>query len=133
MTRAGRPNSGGSPHDTDETIHAVVRQIPRGCVATYGWIAERAGLVRGARRVGRALRLLPDSSRIPWHRVVGAGGRISLPRGGAGAQRQRRLLEREGIVFRNGCIDLKRFGWERSLDESVWRFRDGPFSHEAGR
>lgn len=124
MTRAG---------STDEIIYAVVRQIPRGRVATYGWVAERAGLVRGARRVGRALRMLPDSRRIPWHRVVGAGGRISMPPGSTGAQRQRQLLGLEGIVLRNGRIDLKRFGWERSLDESVWRFRDGPFSHEAGR
>lgn len=116
----------------DAIIHAVVRQIPRGRVATYGGVAGRAGLVRGARRVGLALRRLPDSSRIPWHRVVGAGGRISLPRGSAAAQRQRRLLEREGIVFRNGRIDLTRFGWHRSLDEAVWRL-PGPLSHPAGR
>lgn len=110
-----------SRDDIDEAVYAVVRQIPRGRVAAYGWVAERVGLVRGARRVGRALRLLPASRRLPWHRVVNASGRISLPRGSSGAQRQRSLLEREGIVFRSGRIDLKRFGWQRSLDELLWR------------
>lgn len=121
MTRRGHFKPGRSARDTDELIYAVVRRIPRGRVAAYGWIAERAGLVRGARRVGLALRLLPDSRRIPWHRVVNSGGRISLPPASTGAQRQRQRLEREGIVFREGRIDLKRFGWQRSLDEWVWR------------
>jgi methylated-DNA-protein-cysteine methyltransferase-like protein len=113
--------AGRMTRDLDEKIYAVVRQIPRGRVAAYGWISERAGLVRGARRVGRALRALPASRRIPWHRVVNAQGRISLPGGSTAAQKQRRLLSAEGIVFKNHRIDLKRFGWRRSLDEILWR------------
>ena len=120
-SKPGHSKSGRSRNDVDEAIYAVVRQIPRGRVAAYGWVAERAGLARGARRVGRALRLLPASRGIPWYRVVNASGRISLPRGSGGAERQRRLLEREGIVFRNGRVDLKRFGWQRSLDVLLWR------------
>ncbi len=109
-----------SGRDLDEAIYAIVRRIPRGHVAAYGWVAERAGLVCGARRVGRALRLLPARRRIPWHRVISASGRIAFPPGSPSAVRQRKLLEKEGIRFRNGRIDLGHFGWRRSLDEQLW-------------
>ena len=92
-------------------VYALVREIPRGRVATYGQIAEMLGVPRGARAVGWALRALPEheEGRVPWHRVVGAGGRIS-PRGGPGPQMQRRLLEAEGVDFRSGRIDIARHG-----------------------
>jgi methylated-DNA-protein-cysteine methyltransferase related protein len=109
------------PAAVDQRIYAVVRKIPRGKVAAYGWIAERAGLARGARRVGRALRTLPAARRIPWHRVVDAQGRIALPAGSSAATRQKKLLQAEGIVFKNHRIDLNRFGWRLSLDEFLWR------------
>jgi len=105
----------------EERIYAVVRKVPRGKVAAYGWIAERAGIPRGARQVGRALRLLPTNRRIPWHRVVNAAGRIALPAGSRAAIRQKSLLQAEGIVFIGQRIDLNRFGWRRSLDEYLWR------------
>jgi methylated-DNA-protein-cysteine methyltransferase-like protein len=110
-----------TPQEWDERIYSTVRQIPRGKVAAYGWIAERTGLPRGARRVGRALRTLPSARRIPWHRVVNAQGRISLPAGSASARKQRELLMAEGIIFLNHRIDLARFGWRESLDEYLWR------------
>jgi methylated-DNA-protein-cysteine methyltransferase-like protein len=110
-----------TPREWDERIYSTVRQIPRGKVAAYGWIAERTGLPRGARRVGRALRTLPSARRIPWHRVVNAQGRISLPAGSASARKQRELLMAEGIIFLNHRIDLARFGWRESLDEYLWR------------
>ena len=108
------------PQQLDERIYAVVAGIPRGRVATYGEIANRAGLPRGARRVGRALQNLPAQRRIPWHRVINAQGRISLCPGTDGARLQKKRLLQEGILFRNGRIDLKRFAWERSLDEILW-------------
>lgn len=109
------------PRELDERIYAAVEQIPRGKVAAYGWIAERLGLARGARRVGRALRMLPSARRIPWQRVVNAQGRISFPAGSAAARKQRELLMREGIIFHNHRIDLNRHGWRQSLDEYLWR------------
>lgn len=107
--------------ELDERIYQVVRLIPRGKVAAYGWIAARSGLPRGARRVGRALRALPSARRIPWHRVVNAQGRISLPAGSAAARKQRQILMTEGIIFHNQRIDLDQFGWRQSLDEYLWR------------
>lgn len=95
----------GSYHDA---VHEIVRLIPRGRVATYGQIAD---LVDGctARMVGYALFALPAGTDVPWQRVVNATGGIS-PR--PGSDRQRDLLEEEGIVFSAaGKIDLKRYRW----------------------
>ncbi len=92
-----------------ERIYQVVASIPFGCVATYGQVADLAGLPGGARSVGRALGGLPRGSRLPWHRVVNASGKSSLP--GAAGCRQRRLLRAEDVVFRGERVDLSRFRW----------------------
>ena len=99
-------------------IYAAVRRIPRGRVATYGDVAERAGLEGRARQVGYALHALPSRSRVPWHRVVNARGEISLRRGSDAHELQRLLLEAEGIRFdAKGRIDLRRFGVRSSKFE----------------
>lgn len=99
------------PPPTHARILAVVRRIPRGRVSTYGWIAELAGFPRQPRLVGYALHQSPDHT-VPWHRVVNARGEISLRTGGESHQRQRALLEEEGISFSTTSrIDLSRFGW----------------------
>ena len=97
----------------DERIWQVVAAIPSGKVCSYGEVAARAGLPGGARRVGRSMGRLPKGSRIPWYRVINASGRISIPTTSPGHQKQRDLLEAEGVEFRlSGSIDLKRFGWK---------------------
>jgi methylated-DNA-protein-cysteine methyltransferase-like protein len=90
----------------------VVRRIPRGRVASYGQVAELAGIPRHARQVGYALHALGPVSSVPWHRVVNARGEISL-RSAPGADRiQRQLLERERVRFDGrGRVDLARFRW----------------------
>jgi methylated-DNA-protein-cysteine methyltransferase related protein len=81
----------------------VVRRIPRGRVMTYGEVATAAGHRGAARQVVWALRNCgPD---VPWHRVVGAGGRILLP--GEAALEQRLRLEAEGVRFVRGRVDVK--------------------------
>jgi methylated-DNA-protein-cysteine methyltransferase related protein len=96
----------------NQQIWQVVAAIPVGKVATYGGVAEKAGMPRAARRVGYALRGLPADTRIPWHRVVNSQGRLSLPKGSNSHTTQRERLEREGILFSlNGTIDLRRYGW----------------------
>jgi methylated-DNA-protein-cysteine methyltransferase-like protein len=94
-----------------ERVYEAVRAIPRGRVVTYGQVARLVGVPRGARAVGWALRALdPRRERaVPWHRGVGAGGRIS-PRAGGGPLRQRRRLQAEGVGFRAGRVDLGRHG-----------------------
>ncbi len=93
----------------DEQIWHVVASIPRGRVASYGQVAELAGLPGGARRVGRSLAGLPADSRLPWHRVINAAGRVSLQ--GAAAERQRQRLRDEGVTFTKGRVNLDRYGW----------------------
>jgi methylated-DNA-protein-cysteine methyltransferase-like protein len=95
----------------DVRVYETVRRIPRGRVLTYGQVARRLGNPRAARAVGWALRRLPDrlAPSVPWHRVVGVGGRLS-PRAGPGAYVQRRRLLAEGVRFRAGLVDLARHG-----------------------
>jgi methylated-DNA-protein-cysteine methyltransferase related protein len=98
--------------DINHRIWQVVASIPKGNVSTYGMVAQKAGIHRAARRVGLALRGLPADTRIPWHRVVNAQGRISLPEGSVAQGIQRSRLETEGIRFKtNGSIDLRQYGW----------------------
>jgi methylated-DNA-protein-cysteine methyltransferase-like protein len=85
----------------------LIRSIPKGKVATYGQIAGMAGDPRGAREVVRVLR---TQKNLPWHRVLAAGGRITLP--GQGGALQRKLLEAEGVWFSaDGATPLARYGW----------------------
>ena len=105
------PNVAGRT-DPYQRIYAVVRRIPRGRIATYGQVAELAGLGGHARQVGYALHALTAGDALPWHRVLNAQGRVS-PRAEPGGDRvQRALLQREGVRFDSaGRADLARFGW----------------------
>jgi len=95
-------------------VKAVIRRIPRGRVATYGQVAAMAGRDHAARGVSWILHSSSEAAGLPWHRVIGGPGRISLPRG-RGFEEQRRRLVAEGVtVGRGGRIDLGRFRWEPS-------------------
>ena len=92
-------------------IYAVVRQVPRGRVTTYGRVAALAGCP-SPRVVGYAMAAATPDRGVPWQRVVNARGEISARRGGFGAEAQRALLEEEGVPFdARGRIDLARFCW----------------------
>lgn len=108
QTRFGHASDTASA-SIEEHIWHVVGNIPWGTVATYGQVARLAGLPRGARRVGRVLARLPPGSRLPWHRVVNARGRVSL--GGAAGRDQEARLRDEGVEFHDGRISLARFRW----------------------
>jgi len=90
----------------------VVAQIPAGKVATYGQVAELAGLPGLARAVGRTMSQLPKNTRLPWHRVINAQGKISFPVDSDGYKRQRERLEAEGISLINGRIPLRHYRWD---------------------
>ncbi|WLG69392.1 MGMT family protein [Pseudomonas brassicacearum] len=93
------------------TLYLALAQVPAGKVVTYGQLAEMAGLGRAARWVGRTLSQLPNDTKLPWHRVLGAGGRISLPVGSASGDEQRARLRMEGISVLNNRVDIQRHGW----------------------
>jgi methylated-DNA-protein-cysteine methyltransferase-like protein len=94
-----------------QRIYTVVRRIPEGRVATYGQIAQLAGLGRQARQVGYALNALPDETTVPWHRVINARGCVSERSEPGAASEQQRRLEAEGIVLDGGRIELERYRW----------------------
>jgi methylated-DNA-protein-cysteine methyltransferase-like protein len=100
-----------------EAIWRVVAAIPRGSVSTYGAVAARAGLPRGARLVGRALGAAPNALALPWHRVLGAGGRIVFPHGSRLFREQRRRLLAEGLSVARGRVALPKAD---DLDALLW-------------
>ena len=87
-----------------EKIWVVVRRIPRGKVATYGAVAEAAGFPGASRQVVWALRAAKKP--LPWHRVVGAGGKILLP--GESGEDQRLRLAGEKVQFAGRRVDMTR-------------------------
>ena len=102
---ASRTSDSASP--TTRAIAAAIRQIPRGRVSTYGAVAKAAGYPRCARNVSKVLNQIKG---LPWQRVLGSGGSISLP-GELGLE-QRFLLQAEGVKFRGRKVDLKTCGYE---------------------
>ena len=87
-----------------QAIWDVVCTIPRGQVSTYGAVARAAGLPGRARQAGLALRVAPDELNLPWHRVVGAGGRIVFPKATRQYKEQGRRLRAEGVPVRDGRV-----------------------------
>ena len=98
-----------------ELIYDVVRQIPRGPVATYGQIAALAGNRRWSRVVGYALHVNPDPENIPCYRVVNRNGEVSSAFAFGGGNRQIELLEADGIPCPDGRVDLFRYQWKRMV------------------
>lgn len=117
-----QPNSsdptGMDPAEARRTaLYLTLNQVPEGKVVSYGQLAELAGLGRAARWVGRTLSQLPDGTSLPWHRVIGAGGKVSLPVGTASGDEQRARLRAEGILVQNNRVDIRRHGW-RPIEHS---------------
>ncbi len=106
--------------ETLKAIWKVVSEIPPGYVLAYGEVATLAGYPKGARMVSRALGAAPKAMRLPWHRVINAQGKIAFPKDSAGWKKQRDLLEREGIQFLKGRVDLQRYGWKGVVDQLIW-------------
>ena len=93
-----------------KSVYALVKKIPRGRVLTYGQVAKALRLPGGARTAGRAMAACPSGQGVPWHRVVGAGGRLLIRE--PHASLQRKLLETEGVpVAEKRIQNYREFGW----------------------
>jgi methylated-DNA-protein-cysteine methyltransferase related protein len=91
----------------------LIKAIPAGKVATYGQVAKLAGKPHGARGVSWILSSCSSAYGLPWFRVIGSKGGISIPWGTPSYQKQQRLLKEEGVsVAENGRVDLDRFQWK---------------------
>ncbi len=104
-----------------QRIRDTIADIPRGNVASYGQIAEIAGIPRGARQVGYALRTLPKGHKVPWHRVLQASGRIAFDPDSRQFAEQRRRLDAEDVPVVDGRVDMSRYRWQPDLDELLWK------------
>src|SRR6202171_911018 len=104
-SRSNLPTSRKRPAPEDnpalQAIWHAVCAIPRGQVSTYGAVARAAGFPGRARQAGFALRVAPKALNLPWHRVVGAGGRIVFPKSSREHQEQARRLHAEGVLVQN--------------------------------
>ena len=103
LARAER-ESGAAESAALEAIWQVVCAIPRGQASTYGAVARGAGLPGRARLTGFALRVAPKELNLPWHRVVGAGGRIVFPSASREHREQARRLRAEGVAVTAGRL-----------------------------
>lgn len=97
-----------------EKIYEIVKQIPRGTVATYGQIAALAGNRRWSRVVGYALHVNPDPEGIPCYRVVNREGRLSDAFAFGGVNQQEVLLKADGIEVINYHVDLGKYQWRKT-------------------
>ena len=104
-----------------QRIWETIREIPQGNVASYGQIADIAGIPRGARQVGYALRNLPEGHDVPWHRVLQASGRIAFEKGSRGFREQRKRLLEEDVTVIAGRVDMQQYRWQPDLDELLWK------------
>lgn len=110
--------------ENEKRIWQTVQAIPKGNVATYGQIADLAGLPKRARLVGKVLGQVPENGfrglPVPWYRVINSQGKISLPKGSDGFERQVQLLQDEQVVVIGGRIKLKQFLWQPDLHELLF-------------
>lgn len=100
-------------------IWQTIAAIPEGRVATYGQIADLAGLPGRARLVGKALGVAPKTMNLPWFRVINSQGKISLPEGSEPFTAQRTQLMSEGVVVKGARISLKVYQWQPELYEML--------------
>ena len=106
-------------HPTLIKVWSAAKTIPRGRVTTYSTLATAAGYPRAARLAGFAMKHCPPKMNVPWHRVLNAQGKSSLPPRSASFKEQRRRLEAEGVVFIGGRVDLARYGWRAKSDSPL--------------
>ncbi len=102
-------------------IWETIADIPTGCVANYGQVAEIARVPRGARQVAYALRVAPRELELPWHRVIQASGRSAFATGSRHYRMQCDRLADEGVPLVDGRIDMARYRWQPDLDELLWK------------
>jgi methylated-DNA-protein-cysteine methyltransferase related protein len=100
-----------------QKVWRTVLNIPKGKVASYGQIADLAGLPGRARYVGRAMAYAPKNMKVPWYRVLRSNGQMAFEAGSPHAEQQKSLLQNEGVTVLKNRVDLKIHGWKPELGE----------------
>jgi methylated-DNA-protein-cysteine methyltransferase-like protein len=110
-----------SEHPQYAKIWHTVQLIPAGKVASYGQIADLAGLPGRARLVGKSLGFVSKDMQVPWYRVLRSNGQIAFPTGSEQLQTQTGLLQQEDVAVFNNRVNLKHFQWRPDLAEMLWK------------
>ena len=108
-----------SVHPNYARIWRTVQLIPLGQVASYGQIADLAGLPGRARLVGKSLGYVPENMQVPWYRVLRSNGQIAFPSGSEQSQKQTGLLQQEDVAVFNNRVKLNSFQWKPDLAEML--------------
>jgi methylated-DNA-protein-cysteine methyltransferase-like protein len=96
-----------------EQVYAVVRQVPRGRVTSYGAIAAALGTRKSARMVGWAMNNAHVLLGIPAHRVVNREGLLTGKMHFATPGQMQQLLEAEGIIVKDDQVqDFEKHFWD---------------------
>ena len=106
--------------NNSQRILSVVRLIPVSMVASYGQVADLAGLPKRARLVSKVLKSTNDQS-IPWHRVVNSQGKVSIPKSLPAHQLQLGLLRDEGVEIKGISVNMKKHRWQPSIDTLLFQ------------
>ncbi|MGB0496621.1 MAG: MGMT family protein [Kangiellaceae bacterium] len=107
--------------DKIKRIWKTVIVVPKGKVASYGQIADLAGLPGRARLVGKALGLAPKEMELPWFRILRSNGQLAFEKGSKNAERQKGLLQQEEVVVLNNRVKLEQFGWQPDLADILMK------------
>lgn len=108
-------------HPQYAKIWHTVQLIPLGKIASYGQIADLAGLPGRARLVGKSLGYVPKNMNVPWHRVLRSNGQIAFSAGSEQSQKQIGLLQQEDVAVFNNRVKLSLFQWQPDLAEMLWK------------
>ncbi len=100
-----------------QQIWQTVCKVPKGKVASYGQIADLAGLPGRARLVGKVLAYAPNKMNLPWFRIIKSNGQLAFIDGSKEAETQRTLLQKEGVNVMKARVKLNEFAWKPSLNE----------------
>jgi methylated-DNA-protein-cysteine methyltransferase-like protein len=103
-----------------EKIWVTIDQIPNGKVASYGQIADLAGLPGRARLVGKSLGFVPQERNVAWYKVLRSSGQIAFPKGSVQALLQTGLLQEDGVMVLNNRVKLADFQWQPNLGELLF-------------
>ena len=112
-----------SEHPQYAKIWRTVQLIPLGRVASYGQIADLAGLPGRARLVGKSLGYVPKDMQVPWYRVLRSNGQIAFPKGSEQSQQQTGLLQQEDVAVFNNRVKLSLFQWQPDLADMLWKLQ----------
>ncbi|NMH60650.1 cysteine methyltransferase [Alteromonas sp. MYP5] len=104
-------------------IYHTINLIPEGKVASYGQIADLAGLPRRARLVGYYLKHCQATENLKWHRVIKSSGQIAFPPGSERAKVQSENLAMEGVVVKNGRVNMKKYQWTPDITDILYKLK----------